>query len=102
MTDCSLLASRGHTFSVVEFKESIMVYSSSKIVIHSGDVSVVVSASIFPSVELVTRDDLMSQSGDARCYVRCNPLVILSIRTKFSPVQLSFYATEACYCLVAI
>ncbi len=76
------LASRGHTFNKDEIKEAIMVCSSAKIVIHSGDGSVVVSSSIFPSVVLATREDLMSQAGDSRCYVRFNPLVTRSIRTK--------------------
>ncbi|WP_211831053.1 plasmid replication protein [Kistimonas asteriae] len=72
------LKSRGHTYSISELKESILINRRSTLEVSTADGSVLVDSGFFEAVGLVSRKDF-DLDRSALCYVRFNPLVSESI-----------------------
>lgn len=73
------LKSTGHTYSLPEIKESLMVCRGATLECYSSNGDSFISSSFFPIIGLTTRGDYLAKGGDAKCYVQFNQLVNESI-----------------------
>lgn len=73
------LADTGHTLSLDEIKESLLVCRGAILECHSSDGYEFISSNFFPMLGLTTRGKYLAKGGDARCYVQFNPMVTDSI-----------------------
>ncbi|WP_273010347.1 plasmid replication protein [Alcanivorax sp.] len=69
------LARAGHTYSLDEVKESLMVCGGSMIECHSDGGDSVIKAPLFGMLGLTSKHDIQTKGREARCYVQFNPLV---------------------------
>lgn len=72
------LKSRGHTYSIDELKEAILINRRATLEVSTEDGSALVDSGFFEAVGLVTQKEYQNDSK-AHCYVRFNPLVTESI-----------------------
>lgn len=73
------LASLNRTYSRQEIREAIEVCGRSLLEVESEDGKRQILANFFPIVMFTDRDDWIKSKGEARCFVRFNPLVTTSI-----------------------
>lgn len=69
----------GHTYSLNEIKESIMICRNAEIKCITKNGESIVSSSIFPTVGLTTKEDYRKNTSLAKSFVQFNPLVTESI-----------------------
>lgn len=69
----------GHSFSIDEIKESLMVGRQSALEVYSEDGKTVIDSGLYGLLGLSTRDDYLEKGKQARCFVQFNPLVNESI-----------------------
>ncbi len=72
------LKSRGHTYSIDELKEAILINRRATLEVSTEDGSALVDSGFFEAVGLVTKKEYQ-KDAKAHCYVRFNPLVTESI-----------------------
>ena len=72
----------GHTYSISELKDSILILAGSNMLLQADDGKAVVSSSLFETVGLQTRTDWLGSGQKTRCFVRFNLLVTRSIQNK--------------------
>lgn len=73
------LAATGHSYSLDEIKESIMVCRGATLECYSDNGDSFISSSFFPMIGITTRQQYLENPGDAKCYVQFNPMVTDSI-----------------------
>ncbi|CAM5558316.1 hypothetical protein [Eoetvoesiella caeni] len=73
------LASRGRTMDLAELSEAIEVCHGAQLECTTQGGKKVVSSNFFPTIAITRRDEYEAAPGEARCYVRFNPLVTESI-----------------------
>lgn len=73
------LASLNRTYSRVEIREAIEVCARAGLEVQSDDGKRLILANFFPVVMFTDRDEWLKSNGEARCFVRFNPLVTTSI-----------------------
>ncbi len=73
------LSSHGRTYSYQEIAEAIDVCQGSRIEVSTNAGQSVVKSQLFPTVALTTRQEYIESSGNAKCFVKFNPLVTDSI-----------------------
>ncbi len=70
------LKCRGHTYSIDELKEAILINRRATLEVSTEDGSALVDSGFFEAVGLVTKKEYQKDSK-AHCYVRFNPLVTI-------------------------
>lgn len=75
------LKESGHTYSIVEIKEALLVCKLANIEVRSGDGTEVVISSLFETVGLKTWEDWKGTGQKTKAFVRFNQLVTRSIKT---------------------
>lgn len=73
------LESMGHTFSVTEIKEAIMVCRGATLECYGDNDETLISSNFFPMIGLTTRKKYLEGPGDAVCFVTFHPMVTRSI-----------------------
>lgn len=76
------LAQRGHTFNLDELKAALLICANTKLEIKTEDGSVTIVSSIFQTLGLQTREDWQKFGQKTRAFVRFNPLVTQSIKSR--------------------
>lgn len=76
------LAERGHTYNLDELKAALLICANTKLEIKTEDGSVTIVSSIFQTLGLQTREDWQRFGNKARAFVRFNPLVTQSIKSR--------------------
>lgn len=76
------LADMGHSYSKDQIKEALLICSRTGLDIYTADGQTVVTANIFITLGLTSRDDWKNHTKDAKCFVKFNPLVTASIKNK--------------------
>lgn len=76
------LQSMEHTYNKDEIKDALMVCAKTKVEVKTDDGSVIVISSLFETVGLQTREDWQGHGEKTRCFVRFNPLVTASIKSR--------------------
>lgn len=76
------LMNMGHSYSKDQIKEALLVCNKTILEVYTADGATTVSASIFTTLGLTSRDDWENHARDTKCFVRFNPLVTTSIRNK--------------------
>ncbi len=76
------LMNMGHSYSKDQIKEALLVCNKTTLEVYSIDGGTIVSASIFTTLGITSRDDWKNHTKDAKCFVRFNPLVTTSIKNK--------------------
>ena len=74
------LKTMGHTYSIKQIKDAILVCQKSNLSLESDDGNTIVSFQIFESVGLRTRKDWKEKGNKTKCFVRFNMLVTRSIK----------------------
>lgn len=74
------LKKMGHSYSINEIKEALLVCTKASIEVHTEDGGEVLVSSIFESLGLRTWRDWKSKGQQTSCFVRFNPLVTSSIK----------------------
>jgi hypothetical protein len=70
----------GHTYSIKQIKDAILICLKSNLALESDDGNTVVSFQIFETVGLRTRKDWKEKGNKTKCFVRFNMLVTRSIK----------------------
>lgn len=73
------LKKRGHSYSINQIKDAILICQKSNLMLESNDRKTVVSFQIFETVGLRTRKEWEEKGNKVRCFVRFNTLVTQSI-----------------------
>lgn len=76
------LAERGHTYNLDELKAALLICANTKLEIKTEDGSVTIVSSIFQTLGLQTREDWQRFGNKTRAFVRFNPLVTQSIKSR--------------------
>lgn len=76
----SELKRRGHTYSIAEIKEALLICVKTSIEVKTEDGKAVLVSGIFENLGLRTWDDWQEQGQQTRCFVRLNCLVTDSIK----------------------
>ncbi|MGA9996700.1 MAG: hypothetical protein WBP93_14880 [Pyrinomonadaceae bacterium] len=76
------LAQRGHTYNLDELKAALLICANTKLEIKTEDGSITVVSSIFQTLGLQTREDWQKFGQKTRAFVRFNPLVTQSIKSR--------------------
>lgn len=76
------LAERGHTYNLDELKAALLICANTKLEINTEDGSVTIVSSIFQTLGLQTREDWQRFGNKTRAFVRFNPLVTQSIKSR--------------------
>ena len=76
------LAQRGHTYNLDELKAALLICANTKLEIKTEDGSVTIVSSIFQTLGLQTREDWQRFGQRTRAFVRFNPLVTQSIKSR--------------------
>ncbi len=74
------LSSNGHTASITQIKESLMICAQSVLIVTNEDGTEIMVSTIFPTLCLQTKEDWKNNNGEKiQSFVRFNPLVTKSI-----------------------
>jgi len=76
------LMNMGHSYSKDQIKEALLICNKTTLEVYTADGVTVVSASIFTTLGLTSREDWKTHAKDAKCFVRFNPLVTTGIKNK--------------------
>jgi hypothetical protein len=76
------LAQRGHTYNLDELKTALLICANTKLEIKTDDGSITIVSSIFQTLGLQTREDWQKFGQKTRAFVRFNPLVTQSIKSR--------------------
>lgn len=76
------LKDMGHTFSITEIKEGLMVGAQTMLDLRSSDGKDILLSPMFSTVGISDRDDWENKGKKAKAFVRFNPLVSRSIKGK--------------------
>jgi hypothetical protein len=76
------LAERGHTYNLDELKAALLICANTKLEINTEDGGVTIVSSIFQTLGLQTREDWQRFGNKTRAFVRFNPLVTQSIKSR--------------------
>lgn len=76
------LAQRGHTYNLDELKAALLICTNTKLEIKSEDGSITLVSSIFQTLGLQTREEWQKFGQRTRAFVRFNPLVTQSIKSR--------------------
>lgn len=76
------LSNMGHTYNKDEIKEALFICSRTGLDVCTIDGKAIVTANIFTTLGLTTRDDWKENTKEAKCFVRFNPLVTTGIKNK--------------------
>jgi hypothetical protein len=76
------LRSMGHTYSISQLKDALMVCAQSNISLSTEDGDAIFVSSLFETLGLQTREDWLGQGHKTRAFVRFNSLVTQSIKRK--------------------
>ena len=76
------LKRRGHSFDKNELKDALLICAQSKLIVTSEDGSIVLVSSLFETLGLQTREDWKGKGQKTRAFVRFNPLVTQSIKSR--------------------
>lgn len=76
------LMNMGHSYSKDEIKDGLLICSRTGLDISTIDGDTIVSANIFITLGLTSRNDWENHAKDTKCFVRFNPLVTDSIKNK--------------------
>ncbi len=74
------LKNMGHTYSLAQVKESLLICQKTNILLESDDGGTTVSFQIFDTIGLRTWQDWQQSGNKTKCYVRFNALVTRSIK----------------------
>lgn len=74
------LKNNGHSFSINQLKESLLICTKASLTVTTEDGSTVLVSSLFETSGLQTREDWAGQGQKTRAFVRFNPLVTASIK----------------------
>jgi len=74
------LKTMGHTYSIKQIKDAILVCQKSNLSLESDGGNTIVSFQIFETVGLRTRKDWKEKGNKTKCFVRFNTLVTRSIK----------------------
>ena len=74
------LKNMGHTYSIKQIKDAILVCQKSNLSLESDDGNTIVSFQIFETVGLRTLKDWKEKGNKTKCFVRFNTLVTQSIK----------------------
>lgn len=74
------LKKMGHTYSIKQIKDAILICQKSNLSLESDDGNTIVSFQIFETVGLSTRKDWKEKGNKTKCFVRFNMLVTRSIK----------------------
>ncbi|MGI8640367.1 MAG: hypothetical protein ACR2MG_10535 [Pyrinomonadaceae bacterium] len=72
----------GHTYSITQIKEALMVCVGTNLQLTDGNGQDVLASSIFDTIGLQTREDWEGQGEKTRAFVRFNAMVTISIRNR--------------------
>lgn len=75
------LINMGHSYSKDEIKDGLLICNRTGLDVYSADNNTVVSANIFTTLGLTSRND-WEDHADTKCFVRFNPLVTSGIKNK--------------------
>lgn len=75
------LINMGHSYSKDEIKDGLLICNRTGLDVYSADSNTVVSANIFTTLGLTSRND-WENNADTKCFVRFNPLVTSGIKNK--------------------
>lgn len=75
------LINMGHSYSKDEIKDGLLICSRTGLDIYTTDGNTIVSANIFITLGLTSRND-WENNADTKCFVRFNPLVTAGIKNK--------------------
>jgi hypothetical protein len=73
------LKSNGHTYSITQIKDALMVCAQSSLVVTNEEGTELMVSTIFPTLSLQTKDDWKGNGEKTESFVRFNPLVTKSI-----------------------
>lgn len=76
------LKRKGHTYSNDQIKDALLICAQSKLVVTSDDGTTVLVSSLFETLGLQTREDWKGKGQKTRAFVRFNPLVTQSIKSR--------------------
>jgi hypothetical protein len=76
------LKRKGHSYSKDEIKDALYICAQSKLIVTSDDGSAVLVSSLFETLGLQTREDWKGKGQKTRAFVRFNPLVTQSIKSR--------------------
>jgi hypothetical protein len=76
-----VLKQYGHTYSLDQIKEALLVCKMTNVELRNADGSAVVITSLFETVGLATREDWKGQGQKTKAFVRFNPLVTRSVKS---------------------
>jgi len=74
------LKKMGHTYSVTQIKNALLICQKTNIMLESGDGNTTVSFQIFDTIGLRTWKDWRRSGNKTKCFVRFNSLVTRSIK----------------------
>lgn len=75
------LKRKGHTYSISEIKESLLILANTGLTLTSADGKSVISSTLFETLGLESKNDVGNGKA-AQCFVRFNFLVTQSIKTR--------------------
>lgn len=76
------LKRKGHTYSNDQLKDALLICAQSKLIVTSDDGTTVLVSSLFETLGLQTREDWKGKGQKTRAFVRFNPLVTQSIKSR--------------------
>ena len=76
------LKNNGHSYSVKQIKDALMVCAQSSLVVTNEDGSEIMVSTIFPTLSLQTKDDWKGTGEKTFSFIRFNPLVTRSIKER--------------------
>jgi hypothetical protein len=76
------LQRRGHSYSKDQIKDALLICAQSKLIVTSDDGNTVLVSSLFETLGLQTREDWKGKGQKTRAFVRFNPLVTQSIKSR--------------------
>jgi hypothetical protein len=74
------LKTMGHTYSIKQIKDAILICQKSNLSLESDDGNTIVSFQLFETIGLRTRKDWKEKGNKTKCFVRFNTLVTRSIK----------------------
>jgi hypothetical protein len=78
----------GHTYSIDQLKDAILICNKTNIEVSSTDGKTIVGSPLFQTVGLQTKEDWTTHGKKVKAFVRFNPLVTTSIQSKtFRPIN---------------
>ncbi len=76
------LERKGHSYSKDQIKDALLICAQSKLIVTSEDGTTVLVSSLFETLGLQTREDWKGKGQKTRAFVRFNPLVTQSIKSR--------------------